>query len=1149
MFKNIKIGTKITTILLFVVLVSVITVSFITYNMNRDSIEKLNFDKLMSHNSKKAEKIDNLFLGVQNNANHISGMLSIQSGLRKYQEEDTTVNMDSLKSVVLYKIEADMRSFVENYPIHAVLLTDQNGEVIFNSNNSIESLSVGENLRTNDEDFYNSSINTATFKKPEKYGDNELVLYGMPLIDDYNTPAGLLVLVKNMEPIYEIVESNTTSYETYESILTAQNENQALFLSPLKFVSDSLAPSSVTFKEKSSVGVQKAAMGEKGFAKDINYNGDEVLSAWSSIPSVEWGIASHVQEDEIQGQLKGLLKKFVYTGLIILLLSLIISIIFSRILLNPILSLKETLKLLGKGILPNNVPKKSDDEIGDMALILEGYVSSLKNTANFAKQIGEGDFKADFKPISDEDTLGNSLINMRDSIQEAEKRDRERNWIVTGVAEIGEILRSNDDLEQLGDEILMYVTKKIDAIQGAFYVLNDDDSDNYFLEMKSNYAYNKKKYVKAQFKFAEGLVGQSAIEQDTLLRTEIPYDYVSVTSGLLGDQRPSCIMIVPLITDEKVFGVLEFAGFHRFDSSQIKFVEEISLIIARTVFNIKVNERTRKLLGESQTMSQELQEQQEVLRQNAEEMEATQEELKRTNQRLEDQIEEVNRTQKRMQLLLENASEVITIYEKDGTVRYISPSVEKILGYRQEDIIDTTELDKVHPDSKDEVHEQFLYLVDHPEESITMQHQYLNSSNEYVWVEVTGTNQLEDPAIQGIIFNTRDITERRRAEQEERMRSKMQALSENSIDLITRIDNEGKFFYVNPTIERYTGKKPDEVIQKGLHEADIEPKIVEAWALLLDKVRDQNEKVTEEVDFPSDMGDRVMQVNAIPEYDEEKALESILVVSHDITDRKAIELEIASKNKKITESINYAKRIQGAILPNNQVIRQKLPDSFILYKAKDVVSGDFPWYIEVDDVIYIAAVDCTGHGVPGALISLIGYFLLNDIVRSQKISDPGVILDKLDAGVTSTLRQDRDDSTTKDGMDIAFCKIDKKKNQVEYSGAHRPLYYLHANGELDEIKGNKFPIGGGIYRNQTNFDNHKIKYKSGDSIYFCSDGFPDQFGGPQNRKFGPKRLRQTIVDNHGKSMDEMHIIFDEAWENWKADYKQTDDVLLIGIRF
>jgi serine phosphatase RsbU (regulator of sigma subunit) len=134
-------------------------------------------------------------------------------------------------------------------------------------------------------------------------------------------------------------------------------------------------------------------------------------------------------------------------------------------------------------------------------------------------------------------------------------------------------------------------------------------------------------------------------------------------------------------------------------------------------------------------------------------------------------------------------------------------------------------------------------------------------------------------------------------------------------------------------------------------------------------------------------------------------------------------------------------------------------------------------------------------------------------------------------------------------MDIAFCKIDKKKNQLEYAGAHRPLYYLKADGELLEIKGDKFPIGGGIYRNQTNFENHIIDYKAGDSAFFCSDGFPDQFGGPDNRKFGPKRTRQMIVDNQGKSMDEMHDVFDEAWEGWKGEYKQTDDVLLIGIRF
>jgi PAS domain S-box-containing protein len=380
------------------------------------------------------------------------------------------------------------------------------------------------------------------------------------------------------------------------------------------------------------------------------------------------------------------------------------------------------------------------------------------------------------------------------------------------------------------------------------------------------------------------------------------------------------------------------------------------------------------------------------------------------------------------------------------------------------------------------------------------------------------------------------------------MKSKMQALSENSPDLITRFTQEGEVFYINPMIENYTGHKPSTILNKKIEEVDVAEVIKNGWIELLNQVEKENEKVAREMDFPSIIGDRVMQVNAIPEFDEENILESVLVVSHDITERKQIELEIQSKNRKITESINYAKRIQGAILPNNAVIRQILPDSFILYKARDVVSGDFPWFINVGDTIFFAAVDCTGHGVPGALISLIGYFLLNDIVKGRKISDPGEILDQLDKSVTKTLRQDSDDSKTKDGMDIALCKIELSKNKVSYAGAHRPLYYM--NGlELEEVKGNKFPIGGGIYKNQTKFTSTTIDVKKGDSIYFCSDGFPDQFGGPDNRKYGPKRLRDAIVQYHESSMTEIYKKIDDDWTEWKGDQKQTDDVLLIGVRF
>jgi PAS domain S-box-containing protein len=527
-------------------------------------------------------------------------------------------------------------------------------------------------------------------------------------------------------------------------------------------------------------------------------------------------------------------------------------------------------------------------------------------------------------------------------------------------------------------------------------------------------------------------------------------------------------------------------------------------------------------------------------------MQATQEELERTNTELEHQVEEVNRTQKRMQLLLENASEVITIYEEDETIRYISPSVEGILGYGQKELIGKSDLDKVHPDYKDIYISLFARMKENPDEKVTVQFEYKTKDNQYIWIEATGTNFMSNTAIHGYILNARDITERRRAEQEQRMRSKMQALSENSPDLITRLEDES-ISYINPVIESYTGKSPADYLNKKYREAELDTSILESWLRIVEQVNATNETVATEMDFPSELGKRVMQVNAIPEFDESNKLESVLVVSHDITERKMIELEIQNKNKKITESINYAKRIQTAILPNSRVISKTLPDSFILYKPRDVVSGDFPWFMQIKNDIYIAAVDCTGHGVPGALLSLIGYFLLNDIVRSRKVTDPGVILDLLDEGVTKTLRQD-EDASTKDGMDIALCKVNIDTREVEYAGAHRPLYIMR-NGTMEEVKGNKFPIGGGIFKNQTNFTNTKLTLKKGDSIYFSSDGYPDQFGGPEGRKFGPKRVREIIERVHKMPMLDASKIFDQEWESWRGDTKQTDDVLLIGIKF
>jgi len=1146
MLKKIRIGSKITVLVLTLVFITILVVSFISYDLNKKSVEGRYFEAVQVMADLKAQKLESFFSQIRSAIYVTQQSPVIKIRLADlHQDKQSTVYTSAVE-----ELNAVLQPIKQMYGLNNIYITDTNGNVIYKQDESKTQLTT--------EQF--NSINFSSITKDSTYFGNIfkndkdfLQLVAKPIIYSAENIEAIIVFEVDMLPVFAIARDTIGLGNTGEIVLGKLIGTQLTYLNPLRHKSQTvLTQSTYTTKSGSEYSLYQAVKGKKDVGFDTDYRGKTVAAAWQYIPATQWGLVVKIDTDEIYKPVNKLRNYFIIAGIIVLLGTLAIGFVFSHILINPLLSLKSTMKLLGEGILPNKLEKNSNDEIGEMADTVNNLVEGLKKTASFAHRIGEGDFDADFKPMSANDILGLSLLNMRDSIQQSAKRDDEQNWIVTGVAEIGDILRSTNNIEELGERVIAYVTKKIDAIQGAFYVVNDEDQDNKFIEMTASYAYHKKKYLSAKFRFAEGLVGQAAIEQDTILRTEIPDQYVTITSGLLGDRKPKCILIVPLITvigsEKIVYGVIEFAGFEKFSSRNIRFVNEVSEIIARTIFNIKVNETTRKLLERSQKQGEELQEQQEILRQNAEEMQSTQEELKRTNYALEEQIEQVNMAQKKMQILLENASEVITIYEKDRKIRYVSPSVEKILGYSQEELMGLNDIIYVDEIGTEFVNKMFDDLIDNPEQKITIQYNYTQKNGEKVWLEATGTNLLSDAAISGIVVNSRDITERRRAEQESRMRGQMQALSENSPDLITRFNKEGKVFYINPIIEAYSGHHKEEFLSKSIEEVSLNESVITSWSTILRTVLSNKEKLATEMDFPSVMGNRVMQVNAIPEYNELSQIESVLVVSHDITDRKIIELEIQSKNKKITESINYAKRIQGAILPNNIIIQNIFPESFILYKPRDVVSGDFPWFMQKGDDMYIAAVDCTGHGVPGALISLIGYFLLNNIVNNKDVSEPGDILDQLDKGVTETLKQDSNDSSSRDGMDIALCKINLKKKTLQYAGAHRPLYFMH-QGELTEIKGDKFPIGGGQYKSRTNFTTTSMEVTDGDAVYFCSDGFPDQFGGPDNRKFSPKKIRDIITNNMTADMRTMHQVFDEEFEAWKGEEKQTDDVLMIGIKF
>lgn len=786
--------------------------------------------------------------------------------------------------------------------------------------------------------------------------------------------------------------------------------------------------------------------------------------------------------------------------------------------------------------------KKLIDELNRINFILE-------RNSEIAKRIGQGELNIEFSPDK-ADPLGQSLLLMRNNLIATREREIKQSWIAKGKEIIGDILRYYNKIDQLSYQTLVALVDYVNAIQGAFYVY---DEEKQLLQNIATYAYNRRKYLHNEFKMGQGLIGAAAYEKDIIYRKEIPDDYVTISSGILGDKKPKTLLITPLLGDEKLQGIIEIASLEEdLDESIINLMREVSVIIGQTVFNLRVNERTEKLLQESREMTYKLQKNEEELKRNAEQMRKTQIELEETNRKLASQIAEVERARKRLYSLLENASEVISIYNSDGIISYESPSIIHILGYDSDALIGKSGFEVFDDKTNNIIRNTFEELLENPAKPLSFEYPFRKPDGEEIWLETIGRNLLDNPAINGIIFNTRDITVRKIAEKAQRMSGQMQALSENSPDMIVRIGVDGKFFYVNPVAEIYLGLSKRQIINQKLEDIQIREEIKDVFKNALERIKQELVKFQIETTFPrkDKNEDRIVQFNAIPEFNEGNEVETILYVAHDITEQKKIQLEIEQKNKSITESINYARRIQTAILPTEVKQRQILPKSFMFYLPRDVVSGDIPWIFTKNGEIFIAAIDCTGHGVPGALLSMIAHFLLTNIVSTKGHElDAGKILDELHQDVRKTLKQDTPEAEARDGMDIAFCKINYEQKQIDFAGAHRPMYYLKNNGEFFQYKGTLKAIGGipMLKKKEKDFMNHKVIFEPNDKFFIFSDGLADQVGGEKNRKFKNSKIREVIIEHKDAEIFDFYNIFEDEFFKWKGANKQIDDILLLGV--
>jgi len=279
------------------------------------------------------------------------------------------------------------------------------------------------------------------------------------------------------------------------------------------------------------------------------------------------------------------------------------------------------------------------------------------------------------------------------------------------------------------------------------------------------------------------------------------------------------------------------------------------------------------------------------------------------------------------------------------------------------------------------------------------------------------------------------------------------------------------------------------------------------------------------------------------------------VSAEDITEMKLAEKEyreraslIEKHNLNITDSINYAKRIQDAIIPGEDHIRKFFNDSFLIYRPKDIVSGDFVWMHEIkpQEEYLLALADCTGHGVPGAMMSIIGHSLLNEIVEGEETIDPATILEKLNREIIKTLRQ-KAEGESSDGMDVSLVKINRRELSLTFAGACQDIYWM--NGKLNVLKGDRTPIGGRHHDSHRKYVNRAFKISKGDSIFLASDGFVDQFGGPNDKKFLKKRLSKLLRANYRHSMQAQSYIYEKTFEDWKGSNEQIDDVSIVGIKF
>lgn len=419
-------------------------------------------------------------------------------------------------------------------------------------------------------------------------------------------------------------------------------------------------------------------------------NGIETYYSYAPIfigeTKTPWSIAISVPVKTIMAEANKNFRISLLVGIVgILLMGIFIAIIGKNI-TNPLTKITELLKQLAKGHIDEKmiVNIETGDEIEEMSKALNESIQGLNKKVDFANHIGQGELNSQFELLSEDDVLGKSLLEMRSSLVKADKEDalrkqedEKRRWANEGLAKFSDILRqNNDNLENLATEIIMNLVDYLKANQGGLFILNDEDKENIHFNLLSAFAYDRRKYLQRHIQMGEGLIGTCGVEKKTIFMTDIPQDYIEITSGL-GGANPTSLLIVPMKLEDDVLGVLELASFNKFEKHEIEFVEKLAESIAGTMSSVRINIRTNELLERSQQQAEEMAAQEEEMRQNMEELQATQEESTRKTAEMEGLVEALN------------TSSFVIEYDLDGYIQKVNDNYLTLLKLERDEVVGT----------------------------------------------------------------------------------------------------------------------------------------------------------------------------------------------------------------------------------------------------------------------------------------------------------------------------------------------------------------------------------------------------------------------------------------------------------------------------